>query len=199
MEFAVFYEIQVDSPLKHRQREYEVFHQVLEQVSFAEQMSFTHFWTVEHHFQPGFSHSSAPEVLYGAVSQRRQSMRSAHAVVLLPFPYNHPMRVAERVATLDILRHGRVAVGTGRSATVQELGGFGIPPEETRPRWEEGLRILLRIWTSDDGTFPTAAAISISLSARSCRCPSKSRTCPYGWPRATTPRTASPANSAWVY
>ncbi|HSE46026.1 MAG TPA: LLM class flavin-dependent oxidoreductase, partial [Gemmatimonadales bacterium] len=103
--------------------------------------------------QPGFAHSSAPEVLYGAISQLTSTMRIGHAVVLLPFPYNHPVRIAERVATLDILSKGRIEVGMGRSATVQELGGFGIPPEETRPRFNEALEILLTIWTSKDGTF----------------------------------------------
>lgn len=153
MDFGIFYEIQVRSPLKHREREFEVFHQVLDQVALAEECGFSHFWTVEHHFHTGFSHSSAPEVLYGAVSQRTSKIRIGHAVVLLPFPYNHPVRVAERIATLDILSKGRVEVGTGRSATIQELGGFGIPAEETRARWEEGLRILAKIWTSKDGTF----------------------------------------------
>jgi luciferase family oxidoreductase group 1 len=153
MDFAIFYEIQVNSPLKHRERERQAFYDVLDQVVLAEEMGFTNFWTVEHHFQPGFAHSSAPEVIYGAVSQRTKKIRIGHAVVLLPFPYNHPVRVAERVATLDILSHGRVEVGTGRSATVQELGGFGIPAEETRARWEEALRMLVTIWTSDDGTF----------------------------------------------
>jgi alkanesulfonate monooxygenase SsuD/methylene tetrahydromethanopterin reductase-like flavin-dependent oxidoreductase (luciferase family) len=71
-------------------------------------------------------------VLYGAISQRTSTIRIGHAVVLLPFPYNHPIRVAERVATLDILSNGRVEVGTGRSATQIELGGFGIPYKETR-------------------------------------------------------------------
>ena len=153
MDFGIFYEIQVDSPLKHREREAEAFHQCLEQVVLAEEMGFNNFWSVEHHFQPGFSHSSAPEVLYGALSQRTSRIRIGHAVVLLPFPYNHPVRVAERIATLDILSKGRVEVGTGRSATIQELGGFGIPPEETRARWEESLRLLVNIWKSKDGTL----------------------------------------------
>ena len=135
MDFGIFYEIQVASPLKNRHREYEVFHQVLAQVELAEEVGFDSFWTVEHHFQPGFSHSSAPEVLYGAISQRTSQIRIGHGVVLLPFPYNHPVRIAERIATLDILSHGRVEVGTGRSITVQELGGFGIPHSETRARW----------------------------------------------------------------
>src|SRR5437899_3521176 len=153
MDFGIFYEIQVASPLKNRHREYEVFHQVLAQVELAEEVGFDSFWTVEHHFQPGFSHSSAPEVLYGAISQRTSKIRIGHAVVLLPFPYNHPVRIAERVATLDILSNGRVEVGTGRSATQQELGGFGIPYKETRARWEEALDIITTIWKSADGTF----------------------------------------------
>jgi hypothetical protein len=63
MDFGIFYEIQVNSPLKHREREAEVFHQVLDQAVAAEEAGFNNFWSVEHHFQPGFSHSSAPEVL----------------------------------------------------------------------------------------------------------------------------------------
>jgi alkanesulfonate monooxygenase SsuD/methylene tetrahydromethanopterin reductase-like flavin-dependent oxidoreductase (luciferase family) len=153
VDFGIFYEIQVDSPLKHRDREYRVFHEVLEQVPFAEKNGFTYFWTVEHHYQPGFAHSSAPEVLYGAISQLTTTMRIGHAVVLLPYPYNHPVRIAERVATLDIISRGRVELGMGRSATVQELGGFGIPPEETRARFDEALKIMLTIWQSENGTF----------------------------------------------
>ena len=153
MDFGIFYEVQVNSPLKHREREYEVFHQVLEQVALADEVGFNNFWSVEHHFQPGFSHSSAPEVLYGALTQRTKRIRIGHAVVLLPFPYNHPIRVAERLATLDILSKGRLEVGTGRSGTIQELGGFGIPPDETRARWDEGLRVLMAVWRSKDGTF----------------------------------------------
>ena len=68
------------------------------------------------------------------------TIRIGHGVVLLPFPYNHPVRVAERLNTLDILSKGRLEVGTGRSATEIELGGFGIPYGETRARWEESSR-----------------------------------------------------------
>jgi alkanesulfonate monooxygenase SsuD/methylene tetrahydromethanopterin reductase-like flavin-dependent oxidoreductase (luciferase family) len=125
----------------------------MNQVVRAEEMGFTHFWTVEHHFQVGFAHCSAPEVLYGAISQRTSKIRIGHAVVLLPFPYNHPIRIAERVATLDILSNGRVEVGTGRSITQVELGGFGIPYKETRARWEEALDIITTIWKSKDVTF----------------------------------------------
>ena len=153
VDISLFYEIQVANPLRQRENEQAVFDQVLDQVELADGLGYSTFWTVEHHFQPGFSHCSAPEVLYGAVSQRTKNIRIGHSVVLLPFPYNHPVRIAERVATIDILSHGRMEVGTGRSSTVQELGGFGIPPEETRSRWEDALRCMITIWTSENGTF----------------------------------------------
>jgi Luciferase-like monooxygenase len=70
---------------------------VPEQVALAEEVGFSNFWSVEHHFQLGFSHCSAPEVLCGALSQRTSRIRIGHAVVLLPFPYNHPVRVAEHL------------------------------------------------------------------------------------------------------
>ena len=114
MDFGVFYEIQVNSPLKHREREAQVFHQVLEQVALAEEAGFSNFWSVEHHFQPGFSHCSAPEVLYGALSQRTSEIRIGHAVVLLPFPYNHPVRAASLKLCACASRSGRchgIAIG----------------------------------------------------------------------------------------
>jgi hypothetical protein len=46
MDFGIFYEIQVNSPLKHREREAEAFHQVLDQVVVAEEAGFNNFWSV---------------------------------------------------------------------------------------------------------------------------------------------------------
>lgn len=153
MDFGLFYELQVASPFKHPENERQAFHDVLDQVVSAEQNGFESVWSVEHHFQPGFSHSSAPEVLYGAISQRTSTMRIGHGVALLPFPYNHPVRVAERAATLDILSNGRMDLGTGKSITLTELGGFGIPPFETGAMWKEALEVITAIWKSEHGTF----------------------------------------------
>src|SRR5579863_6000775 len=86
MDFGIFYEIQVDSPLKHREREYQAFHDVMAQVVRAEEVGFTNFWTVEHHFQVGFAHSSAPEVLYGAISQRTSRFASVMRWCCCRFP-----------------------------------------------------------------------------------------------------------------
>ncbi len=164
MKFGLMYEIQVPEP-HHPGIEQERYQQVLAQVDLADEMGFDYFWTVEHHFLREFSHCSAPEVLYGAISQRTKRIRIGHAVALLPGQYNHPVRVAERAAVLDILSGGRVDLGTGRSTTLIEMDGFEVNPDETRAQWEEAVRMIPRMWTEDpfshEGQFYTIPPRSV--------------------------------------
>jgi alkanesulfonate monooxygenase SsuD/methylene tetrahydromethanopterin reductase-like flavin-dependent oxidoreductase (luciferase family) len=148
MQFGMLYEIQVPKPWQARS-EYDAYQQMVAQVQLAETMGFESCWTVEHHFLSEYSHCSAPEVLYGYLAAKTSRLRLGHGVVLLPFPYNHPIRVAERIATLDLLSNGRVEFGTGRSGTLIELDGFGIPLEESRARWEEALDMIPRMWMQE--------------------------------------------------
>jgi alkanesulfonate monooxygenase SsuD/methylene tetrahydromethanopterin reductase-like flavin-dependent oxidoreductase (luciferase family) len=148
MEFGLFYEIPVPRPW-HDRAERDALHAVVAQAVRGEQVGFTHFWTVEHHFLDEFSHCSAPEVLYGAVAAKTSRIKIGHGVRLLPFPYNHPLRAAEMAATLDCLSDGRLEFGTGRSATRAELEGFGIDPADTRGMWEEALDVVVGAWTND--------------------------------------------------
>ncbi len=148
MKFGLMYEIQIKEPILPG-AEKEVYDQVLAQVDLADEVGFDYFWTVEHHFLTEFSHCPAPEVLYGAVSQRTKRIRIGHAVVLLPHQYNHPVRVAERAAVLDILSNGRVDLGTGRSTTLIEMDGFEVNAEETMAQWEEAISIIPKMWTED--------------------------------------------------
>ena len=151
MKFGLMYEIQIPEP-HYPGIEQERYKQVLAQVELADEVGFDYFWTVEHHFLTEFSHCSAPEVLYGAVSQRTKRIRIGHAVALLPTQYNHPVRVAERAAVLDILSDGRMDLGTGRSTTLIEMDGFQVDPEETRSQWEEAVAMIPRMWTEDPFT-----------------------------------------------
>ncbi len=136
MKFGLMYEMQIRKP-HYPGMERDLYRQVLAQVELADEVGFDYFWTVEHHFLTEFSYCSAPEVLFGAVSQRTKRIRIGHAVALLPGQYNHPVRVAERAAVLDILSDGRMDLGTGRSSTLIEMDGFEVNPEETKAQWEE--------------------------------------------------------------
>lgn len=142
------YEIPVQRPWSER-AEYDAFQRVIDEAVLADKLGFHSFWTVEHHFLAEFSHSSAPEVLYGAIAARTKNLRIGHGVRLLPFPYNHPVRVAEQAATVDLLSGGRLEFGTGRSVSGIELGGFGIDPGDTRTMWEEALEVIVQAWTKD--------------------------------------------------
>jgi alkanesulfonate monooxygenase SsuD/methylene tetrahydromethanopterin reductase-like flavin-dependent oxidoreductase (luciferase family) len=148
LEFGLFYEIPVPRPWTARS-ERDAYHAVVAQAVRGEEVGFTHFWTVEHHFLDEFSHCSSPEVLYGAVAAKTSTIKIGHGVRLLPVPYNHPLRVAEMAATLDCLSDGRVEFGTGRSSTRPELEGFGIDPDDTRGMWEEALDVVVGAWTND--------------------------------------------------
>ena len=109
MEFGLFYEIPVPRPWTARS-ERDALHAVVAQAVRGEEVGFTHFWTVEHHFLDEFSHCSAPEVLYGAIAARTSRIKIGHGVRLLPCPYNHPLRVAEMAgdARLPVRRPPRV-------------------------------------------------------------------------------------------
>ena len=148
MKFGLMYEIQIPEP-HYPGIEYDTYRRVMAQVELADDVGYDYFWTVEHHFLNEFSHCSAPEVLYGAISQRTKQIRIGHAVVLLPHRYNHPIRVAERAAVLDIVSDGRMDLGTGRSTTLIEMDGFEVNPEETEAEWEEAISIIPRMWTED--------------------------------------------------
>lgn len=146
MRFGLFYEHQLPRPWAE-ESEHELIQQALEQCELADALGFDYVWEVEHHFLEEYSHSSAPEVFLAAVSQRTKRLRLGHGIVQTAPRYNHPARVAERIAMLDLVSSGRVEFGSGESSSEAELGGFLIDPEEKRAMWEEGLRVAVRCMT----------------------------------------------------
>lgn len=139
MQFGIFYEHQLPRPWAEGD-EHRLFKDALEQVELADRLGIEFAWEVEHHFLEEYSHSSAPEVFLAACSQRTRRIRLGHGITLMLPPYNHPARVAERIATLDLVSDGRVEWGTGSSSSRIELEGFGIDPQQKFPMWREAVR-----------------------------------------------------------
>src|SRR6478672_1353625 len=139
MKFGIFYEHQLPRPWDEG-RELKLFQDALDQVELADRLGIDYAWEVEHHFLEEYSHSSAPEVFLAAASQRTKNIRLGHGIVLLPPAYNPPARVAERIATLDLVSDGRVEWGTGESASRIELEGYGVDYMQKRDAWEEAVR-----------------------------------------------------------
>lgn len=148
MKFGLLYEMETPRPW-NALSEYNVYWEALAQIELADRIGFDYVWEVEHHFLEEYSHSSAPEVFYGAVTQRTKNIRIAHGVRLLPFNFNNPIKVAEQAAVLDIMSNGRMDLGTGRSTTSQELDGFSVDYDRTRQEVREALDVIIKAWTEE--------------------------------------------------
>jgi len=147
MKFSLIYEIALPIDLEATGKtESQVFWEVIEQAKFAEEMGFEYIWLPEHHFLEDLSRSSAPEITLSAIAQHTTKLRIGHGVVLMPPPFSSPFKVAERIATLDIISKGRIDFGCGRSVTMTELGGFGIFPGDARGMMQEAMRIVPEMW-----------------------------------------------------
>ncbi len=144
MKFGIFYELQLPRPWTETS-EYDLFQQALGQMELADRLGYDYVWMVEHHFLEEYSHCSAPEVFLGAASQRTKRIRLGHGVVQLTT--NQPQRVAERVATLDLLSSGRVDLGMGEAAGPAELHPFGVRVRDKRDRWEEAVRAIIPMFS----------------------------------------------------
>jgi len=148
MRFGLFYEHQQPRPWEEGSTE-KLLTDALDQVELADRVGFDHVWEVEHHFLEEYSHSSAPEVFLAAASQRTKRIRLGHGIVQLPPRFNHPARVAERIATLDLISGGRVDFGTGEASSQMELGGFGVERRTKREQWEEALDAVTRMMVEE--------------------------------------------------
>jgi alkanesulfonate monooxygenase SsuD/methylene tetrahydromethanopterin reductase-like flavin-dependent oxidoreductase (luciferase family) len=148
MKFGIFYELQLPRPW-HNGAEQQLFQNALDQVELADRLGVDSAWMVEHHFLEEYSHCPAPEVFLGAASQRTKNIRLGHGIIQLTT--NHPARVAERVATLDLISGGRVEFGMGEGGSVTELAPFECPMEEKRAIWEDAVRAVIPMF--QDGGF----------------------------------------------
>ncbi|HEV3055155.1 MAG TPA: LLM class flavin-dependent oxidoreductase [Solirubrobacteraceae bacterium] len=157
MRFGIFYELQLPRPWG-ADSEAQLLRESLEQVDLADRLGFDYVWAVEHHFLEEYSHSSAPEVFLAAASQRTERIRLGHGIVNVMPAVNHPARIAERIATLDLVSGGRVEFGTGESSSAAELGGFLVEREHKREIWHEAVDAVTRMLVEEpfagfDGEF----------------------------------------------
>jgi alkanesulfonate monooxygenase SsuD/methylene tetrahydromethanopterin reductase-like flavin-dependent oxidoreductase (luciferase family) len=147
MKFSLFFEMQVSEPT--RSREVAAFQDSLMQAVLADQLGYHCIWAVEHHGLYEYSHSSAPEIFLSFVAAATKQIRIGHGCTLLPHRYNHPIRIAERIATLDILSGGRVNWGTAKSVTRVEREAFQVDVSTIHDQWLEALTMIPKMWTSE--------------------------------------------------
>ena len=148
MRFSLIYEAQtVDAT---RAGDHRVFDEIIEQCLLAEQMGFDVIWAVEHTALTNYAHMSAPETFLAFLAGRTTRIHVGHGVVCLPPKMNHPVKVAERIATLDILSKGRLHFGVGKGGSQQEAGAFGYDLAELAPMIDESMYLIPKILVQDE-------------------------------------------------
>ena len=143
MRFGLFYQL----PCAPDQSEPARYNETLEQLVLADQLGFEIGWLAELHFFRQFSIMPVPLCVAVAAAQRTKRLRFGTGVILVPF--HHPLRIAEETAVADILTGGRLDVGLGRGTIALHFQGFGVSREESRARFQEGLEVITKAWTSD--------------------------------------------------
>lgn len=163
MQFGTFSPLQIPRPWDEGS-ETTAYRNALAQVELCDRLGFSHAWAMEHHFLEEYSHSSAPEIFLAACSQITRRIRLGHGVVLMPAGYNHPARVAEKLAVLDVVSNGRVEWGTGEGSSAMELDGFNIAVSTKRTQWEEGVSECAKMLSMDP--YPGFSGTSFSMPCR---------------------------------
>jgi len=149
MQLDIFCELQRARPWT-REFEATLIDESLDQAKLADELGYGCWWQVEHHGASEFSLSSMPELFNVSIAHLTKNIHIGHSGVLAPFGINHPIRVAERAAYLDIVSRGRLEMGLARSSG-KEWDHFDIDGDESRAQMMDLFAMLPKMWA--DGTF----------------------------------------------
>jgi len=131
------------------------FSESLDLAQIAEPLGYSHVRIVEHYFHPYGGYSPNPLIFLTAASQRTKTMRLITGAVLPVF--NNPLKLAGEIGMIDAISHGRVEVGFARAFLPHEFARFGVPLDESRDRFDEGLETVRRLLEEEnvsvDGRF----------------------------------------------
>ena len=144
MEFGIFDQL----PRGTGQTSGNRYREFIEQCTLADTVGFDSVWMAEYHFNPRFSVMPSPLLVGAAVAKCTSNISIGTAVNLLPL--HHPVRLAEEVATLDIISDGRVLCGVGRGSNPEHYSGLSVDVDEARPRFLEGLEVVKASWADEN-------------------------------------------------
>jgi alkanesulfonate monooxygenase SsuD/methylene tetrahydromethanopterin reductase-like flavin-dependent oxidoreductase (luciferase family) len=127
---------------------FDRYHELVAEAQAAEEWGFDFYGVGEQHFASSNSRVSSPLPIHSFIAALTSTIR-LRPMSLNLLPYNHPIRIAEQVATLDVLSKGRAELGGARSNNLITLEGFGVDPTMTRMYRDESLRVIAAALTSD--------------------------------------------------
>lgn len=154
MDLSLLYEFDVPQPWEgahpwgQRNAERRVYKENIAQIVHADSLGFDTVWCVEHHFRENRSHMPSNEVVLGALSQITKQIKLGFGVSLMPHEFIHPARVAEKVATVDVLSGGRAVWGMGRSTPMEQIA-FGVDIPRTKEKMCAAAKSVVGMWAEE--------------------------------------------------
>ncbi len=133
----------------------QIIDEAIQVVAAASRMGFA--WvSIGHHW---ISHPTVwpqPFPILARLAPDTGRMRLKLSMLLLPLL--SPVDVAENVATLDHIAHGRLDVGVANGYRERELEAAGLSRKDRAPKMEESLEIMKRLWAGEEVTVEGAYA-----------------------------------------
>jgi probable F420-dependent oxidoreductase len=149
--FGLWYDFR--NPPQWRQPADRLYREILDQIAWGDNNGFDDVWLSEHHFlEDGYLPSILPAA--AAIAARTSRIRIASGVLLMPL--HNPIRLAEDIATVDVISGGRFELGVGLGFKREEFTGFGVSSRERGARTDQSLEIIRRALAGETVTFKSA-------------------------------------------
>ena len=139
----------------------------VEQAVSAEKYGFHRVWVMEHHGLSGYGHISAPDVVLSWIGARTSTLRLGVGVAMPP-AINHPIRVAERVALLDVLSGGRVDIAASGGRSGCEAALFGNDVSKVEEERDLAPSRIARLWRDAPAGQPAVCPVLSRCHTRHC-------------------------------
>jgi hypothetical protein len=127
-------------------------HRDLELMEHLDRLGYAEAWIGEHH-SAGSELIASPEVFIATAAERTKHIKLGTGVNSLP--YHHPFVLADRIVMLDHLTRGRMMFGAGPGQLTSDAMMLGIDPMHQRPRMEESLDVMMRLFAGETVTEKT--------------------------------------------
>ncbi len=146
MKFGIGY-YSLQSPTHNPKPHSQLYAEMLEEITAAEDMGFESAWLTEHHLlEDGYCPSLL--VTAAAMAARTKKMRIGTGIYLMPL--HNPLKTAEDAATVDLISNGRLILGLGLGYRPEEFEAFKVSLSERKGRIEESLEILKKCWAEGE-------------------------------------------------
>ncbi|WP_457090821.1 putative FMN-dependent luciferase-like monooxygenase [Microvirga sp. P5_D2] len=134
-----------------------------EQIVHAERHGFDSAWVAQHHFHEAEGGLPSPLVFLSYVAARTSRIRLGTGIITVPL--EHPVRVAEDAAVLDLLSGDRLEVGVGTGGTPSSFTAFGHDSANRSEIYERYLDIIRKAWDGKpldggDSLYPAAPSLN---------------------------------------